>query len=68
MNGEVIGISTFSSFRTINVEETIRSEDGPLRKEGNIRLLNAANVNFAVCSRLLGDWLLALSSDDKGSP
>ena len=53
--GELIGIVTSSSFRFIYAKEL--SKGGLVFGEGPVRLLDAANVNFATNAIHLRDWL-----------
>ena len=59
MQGQLVGITTESSFRVIKADEITSKRIGDIGK-GPIRLIDAANINFAIGASHLNDWLGAL--------
>lgn len=54
--GQLVGITNESSYRLLKAEEIVIGKHGQIQRN-NARLLDAADMNFAVKADHLKDWL-----------
>jgi hypothetical protein len=62
--GQLVGITNESSYRLLNAEEIVIGVHGQIAS-GNTRLLDAADMNFAVNARQLRKWLMSITGEER---